>query len=321
MGVPSVVDIPAAMSADSLRQALAGVAPDAFLVDGWVMRRVIRLDRRLTGLGFSVPHRKSYTIDSGRLLAYVDRPELNISATHELPRTVILLSKPTEKDYSECVTSEELLRRYWRLLFHARIQLRGDEMGGDTPADCEFARARIQEIGEIEFAEIRLVLEEEDILFPEASEWELYVEFMAVFLELYYFANQDLGLYFPAIRDWSKIKESIGQNIDHAHLFDATRLGDIPVTQQPFVGRDPDDGLGFLPVHRAPLLPSSTRLRKWQGRALRAAALGNRVRAAIYWRRAAACVPPPREGALHDAAYQELAALVDSLREVHRASA
>lgn len=310
-----VSTVPAAMSAESLRATLASVARDAFLVDGWVMRRVIRLDRRLTGLGFNVPHRKTYTIESGRLLAYVDRPELNLAATVELPRVVILLAKPTEKDFSECVTSDELLRRYWRLLFHARIHRDLDEFGREVPSLQGTAEERILEIGEIEFAEIRSVLEDEDLLFPHAPDWEVYVEFLAAYLERKYFCPDDVRLFFPSIQDWPRIDALANRDVDHRRLFDTSRLGTAQ-SIEPFRSDEPAADFSFSSAHRIQLLPSSGRLRKWQGKALRAAAMGNRVRAAIFWRRAAFCVPPQREAALHEAAHQELAGLVDRLREI-----
>jgi hypothetical protein len=311
-----VLDVPAAMSADSLRGELAAVARDAFLVDGWVMRRVIRLDRRLTGLGFNVPHRKTYTIDSGRLLAYVDRPELSLPATVELPRVVILLAKPNEKDFSECVTSNELHRRYWRLLFHARIHRDVDELVHE-PANVQLMTAdRIRQIGEIEFAEIRGVLEDESLLFPEASDWDVYVEFLAVYLELHYFSPHDLPFFFPAIQDWQKIDQIASRDVHHQQIYEQTRLGTRDTADAGYSLDSQLSSAATSPTHGIQLLPSSNRLRRWQGKALRAAALGNRVRSAIYWRRAAACVPPAREGALLDAAHQELAGLVDRMREI-----
>ncbi|HEY6565858.1 MAG TPA: hypothetical protein VIY86_15350, partial [Pirellulaceae bacterium] len=110
-------------SVEELKWAINAVEPDALLVDPWVMRRVIWFDRKLTGLGFRVPHRETYTIESARLLAFVDRPELNLEPTTDLPSVVILVCRPTEDEVAEMGSPDELLQRYWRLLFHSRVHL------------------------------------------------------------------------------------------------------------------------------------------------------------------------------------------------------
>lgn len=57
------------------------------------------------------------------------------------------------------------------------------------------------EIGELEFAEIRSVLLKDEYLFPDPNDIETYVEFVAVYLELREFAEKNLPIYFPGIRD------------------------------------------------------------------------------------------------------------------------
>ena len=70
--------VPDSLTLETLREMLGAIDPAALLVEPRILRRVIRLDRRLAGLGLFVPHRKSYTIERDRLLAFVDRAELEL---------------------------------------------------------------------------------------------------------------------------------------------------------------------------------------------------------------------------------------------------
>jgi len=98
----------------------------AFLVRPRILRRIINQDRELPGLGWSVPHRKSYIIDRDRLLRIVVREELGMPASANLPETVILIAHPDKDDLVDA-TQETLLRQIWRMLFHARIHFELDQ--------------------------------------------------------------------------------------------------------------------------------------------------------------------------------------------------
>jgi len=66
----------------------------ALLIRSRILRRVIKQDRRLTGFGLRVPHRKSYTIGREPLLEIVDRAELGLADDAPLPEKVVLLARP-----------------------------------------------------------------------------------------------------------------------------------------------------------------------------------------------------------------------------------
>ena len=74
------------LSLETLRQTLRAIEPAALLVEPRILRRVIRLDRRLAGLGLFVPHRKTYTIERDRLFAFVESSELELPPNSDLPR-------------------------------------------------------------------------------------------------------------------------------------------------------------------------------------------------------------------------------------------
>ena len=75
-------------------------------------------------------------------------------------------------------------RQAWRAIFHARVHQALDALAL-TPAAI---RPRINDIGQLAFDEIRLVLRQEDLLLPPADDTTTYVEFVALYLELRAFA-------------------------------------------------------------------------------------------------------------------------------------
>jgi hypothetical protein len=286
-----------------------------------ILRRVIRLDRRLERLAFEVPHRKSYTIERERLLAFADPVELGLPSLDamdrtesiDLPRTLILLSTPTDDESLDHVPVRLAVRRYWRLLFHAEIHKTLEEQIERSENASQFASQRRREIGELEFAEIRSVLLKDEYLFPDPTDLETYIEFVAVYLELRHFAPLDLEKYFPAIRDWQALARMVERDIDHRELLRRCR--------------PPDDWTGSTnehpsatPLHEA---PSRSPGRSWwspsptsrKTRAKKASAMGNSVQAAILQARAAS-QESLSNGSPFDFAAQELRAMVLRLQPV-----
>lgn len=299
---------------ETLRQSLQAVEPAALLVEPRILRRVIRHDRRLPGLGVLVPHRKSYTIERERLLAFVDRSELELPPSADLPRTVILLSKPAEDEELVLGDGPELLHQYWRQLFHACVHVELEQHISHQESPTLLAMQRREEIGDAEFAEIRAVLLKDDFLFPEPSDLEVYVEFAAVYLELRYFAEQELPLYFPAIRDWGEIDRIVSQDIDHAPLFVGARLPGAPTPEW----RAGEQFHGSMEGAPAPLTEptraSPSQFRVFQARAARASAVGNGIKAAIWQMRAARVGTKKGAKEARAAAHLELNRFTERLR-------
>src|SRR5690606_7779785 len=135
--------------------------PAVIVVSPRILRRVIKQHAGVPGLGLRVPHRKTYVIDRDALLAIVDRGDLDLPAKIELPERLILIARPSTELLEELSAADTLLK-CWRLVFHARVHYALDErvdQGKLTDADV---RSRIQELGPIEFEEIRTVLRQED---------------------------------------------------------------------------------------------------------------------------------------------------------------
>src|SRR3954469_13288906 len=85
---------PITIGAAELQKLLSDVDPAALLVKPRLLRRVIKDDCRLNGVGLQVPHRKSYTIHRDALLAIADRADLGLADDKELPTRLILLACP-----------------------------------------------------------------------------------------------------------------------------------------------------------------------------------------------------------------------------------
>jgi hypothetical protein len=278
----------------ALEGILRATEPAARLVAPRVLRRVIRRHARLPGFGLRVPHRKSYVIPREPLLEIADRDELGFLPQEDLPRRVILLERLGTEELAQTPAAAVLLR-YWRLLLHARAHLELEERiaaGALSPDDI---RGRIEQLGAVEFEEIRSVLAQERFLLPPGDEATAYVEFAAVYVELRHFAPELLAAYFPALESPQEAERVLAEDVDAERLFLATRPAEAPrphdlsaavETQLPSRGSDRPD----VPVR---LSPSQSKSRRWAQRAGRAAAAGNLAGAAIRQARAATWAPPP----------------------------
>lgn len=280
------------MIVETLRKKLQSIEPAVQLVEPRILRRVIRLDRRLPGFGLSVLRRKSYTIERDRLLAFVDRAELDLATAADLPRVVILLAKPDDEQDDSPAGSQSIFRRYARLLFHACVKTSFQERLADKPEAEVWATERRHAIGDVEFAEIRSVLLKDEFLFPGSSDIETYCEFAAVYLELRYFAPQQLPQHFPAIRNWDVIARIVGQDVDHADHFQRLCAGLLPPAAQATDVLPSDESEQHLDAVGGPRITVTlAEFRKRQAQAERIAALGNGVKATILHARAALVAP------------------------------
>jgi hypothetical protein len=263
------------MRLPELKAALRQADPAAVLVSQRVLERLIQQERKLPTFLWEVPHRKVHVLDRHVLFRHVEQDELDLEPDRLLPSTVILLARPSPEDLAN-VKPEDLLLEYWRRLFHANVHLVLEKR---LQEDAAFAAAlpdRIEQLGRAEFAEIRRVLDQDGMLLPPADDRTVYVEFVAVYLELSFFAANLLPVYFPAIIDFDRVDHLLAGDVDGPALFAKTRLGGAP---EPVVRTDnsSDESHDFYwrLIHRAE----------------RAARAGNTVRAAIVRTKAARVAP------------------------------
>ena len=285
------------LTAAELQRFLSQVDSAVLLVSPRILRRVIKRDRGLTGLGLQVPHRKSYLIDQERLWALADADELGIDPGRELPHRLILLPLPHRQRLARDGRAATLLR-FWRLLFHIRIHAALHCRAGDE------LLSRICRIGRTEFDEATAVLSQERFLLPPGDTATIYEEFAAVYLELRYFAPPLLSVYFPACLDREKVEAVWAEDVDAEALFLAT-CPEGGASGEPAAN---PAGIGSpYPAANPSGSPDAPRAyRRLLHRADKASARGNLVRAAIFRTRAVALAPSGQVGPNRAAAFREM---------------
>lgn len=267
-----------------LEQRLRVVEPAARLVPPRVLRRVIKRDRQLPGIGLRVPHRGSHVISRDRLLTLVAPEELGDAA--DLPPLVILIGRP-EPESLVGETRGDILARYWRTLFHMRVHVVLDRQ----LTDAEIGD-RLEALGTAEVAEVRSVLRQEQYLLGE-DDRSVYVELSAVYLELSYFNPYLLGDYFPGLVS-DRVEAMLGKDLDAAGLLAATRpagAADLPKRADPAeeeADEEESDAGALAPL---PSPAGQGQHQRLMRRADRAAERGNLVRAAVLRMRAAQTAP------------------------------
>ncbi len=306
-----------------LAQLVAQADERAFLVAGRVMRRLIRYDRRITGLGLQVPHRKTYVISRDALLEVVEHDELR--PAREIPAQVILVAEPDADDL-RLLSRADLLLSYWRLLFHAHVHLHLEEQVRQGNLTEHAILERMHRIGQTEFDEIAAVLRTEGYLLPPRDITTVYVEFAAVFLELQVFAPALLPRYFPALVDSAQVESILAEDIDAAAVLAQTRVSGAaepgaprpqpPATLHKDQPRDVEPG-NDQPTkdENRPAKKRNAVLHGWlTGRAEHAEARGNVVRGALLRAQAARLGSPKQADLAHERVRQNLETLVKRLK-------
>jgi predicted Ser/Thr protein kinase len=292
------------MTLEELKAALFAADPSAVLVAPRLLARVLHQVHHLPPQFVKVPHRKSCLLSRQQLFQHVEQDELGLEADRVLPPIVILLARPSQDELRQ-LGREGTLLHFWRLLFHANVHRILERRLAPPTLPPSALRSRIDQIGRIEFTEIRTVLEQEQFLFPEADERAVYIEFAAVYLELRFFLSNLRPVYFPAIRDYRRIDQVLAQDINAPAVFAATRLAGAPE-----------------PVERTDRNADEPNEPYWRliRRAERAARKGDIVRAAVFRTQAAARAPSALVQSTRAEALSDLHQLTKRLQRALRLS-
>lgn len=267
----------------ALERRLHAAAAGAIVVDGRLLRRVIKAHRDLAGIGLSVPHAGCYVIPKGALLGLVPEPVLGHEAA-SLPEQVILVARPSAADLVGR-TPDEVLARLWRSAFHAEVHRAIEARGLDDAT----IRARVDGLGQIEFDEIRAALRDDDRLFARADDREAYVEFAALYLELRHFAPRLLAVTFPGLPEDGRVDAILAKDVGAEHLLDrsfpegaerAATVARSPLRNGTSATRAPTTRFGFL-VGLTPARPTPARASRLEIAAEKARRRGDLVGAAI----------------------------------------
>lgn len=302
------------MTPIELERLIQAVAPDALLVPGRILRRIIKHLRNVAGIGLKVPHRKSFVVESARLLEVADWTDLGVEESTTLPHKVLLIARPDAERLAATPVGLALLK-YWQRLFHARIHFFLEErqkIGALSPA---VVRQRIEALGQTRFDEIRDVLRQDEYTFADDDDTAVYVEFAAVFLELRHFAPSLLEHVFPSLDSPEQVEQILAEDLDAACLLAETKLNGSPDPVQ-FHASIEEQAVAELWSFDEPAeeLPSQRRHDRIAAKARKAAAVGNCVRAASLWVRASRLVSRYQAVTSKEAAQAQLRRLARRLQ-------
>lgn len=260
---------------DDLARRLALVEPAALLVRPRLLRRVVKRDRQIPGLGLRVPHATSYTLTREALLRAARLDELGLEREDQLAAVVLLLPRPGPIELRPGRVGQTLQALSRRLL-HAALHREVRQRRVDGFALDE----RIAALGEPAWEEIRTVLAQERLLLPPATPADVYEEFACVFLELAYHAPHLLPRWFPALADLDAVRAALEADFHTAGLGERMRL---PGTPPPDGAEDAD-----LRPDEVVLTPSTAgmRIEELLAQAEAKGQRGNLVRSAILRARA-----------------------------------
>lgn len=273
-----------------LERRLRAADPAAFLVPERVLRRVIKAHAHPPGIGLRVPHHKSYVLPGAELAEIVGPQEAGLPLGESWPAMVILLRRPKPDEFARMQPSE-LLRACSRLLFHARVHMKLDELRARGNLDPFEVEERIRRLGLTEFEEIEAVLRHENFLLPPDDSVTIYIEFAATFLELRHFDPALAADFFPSLVRPTEVEALLSEDVDVSGLLRITGLGDFD--QAPSADSEIRNASLGETNPRAELLGArlidDARYRLRIAAAERARARGNVVRASILHRQAAEC--------------------------------
>jgi hypothetical protein len=303
-----------------LEGILQQAEPAALLVPPRILRRVIKKDRNLGGLGLQVPHRKSYFLGRDALLNIADRSELGLPADRELPAELLLFALPDPARLAARPREQTLLET-WRLLFHVHVHLAIAHRRSDGKLNDDAVQSRMVRIGATEFDEVRSVLRHDRFLLSPDDSAAVYEEFVAVYLELRFFDRERLAGYFPNLRDCDAIDRTTAEDVNGAAIFAATRLlgAAAPTSEGSMAETNAGPDLNELATPAVSLGAAS--VDALMQRADRAAGRGNGVGAAILRMRAAQGAAPEQRQACRDAAHAEIERLLSRLGHAVQISA
>jgi hypothetical protein len=219
------------------------------LVEERVLRRLIKQHRRIRGVGLQVPHEKCYTLRRAELEPLLDRGDTAVELAR-LPDRVILISGDRARMLA---ASPDAMSEAWRRIFHARVHQAFDDLLAEKALTAAAIRERVNRVGQTEFDEIRSVLKQEDLLLPPIErqrrpgaapdgtadgagaasargmeEASIYIEFVALYLELQQFAPVAVERTFPAVFDTAHVDATIALDLDVRAILAASRPSRAP---------------------------------------------------------------------------------------------
>lgn len=261
----------------AIELALRAAVPEVAFAPRRVVSRIIRADLDLPLVWARVPHRGSIALSPERLLELADDVW---SMPTTLSERVILIARPDRSHFSNL---DELLREYWRLLYHACLDEAAQHAVATQAASGHGILRLVERIGETVLEEASEILSREGLLRDRRSVRESLAEFMATYLELDAFSPELIPIWFPAVVDRETLTRTFTELTNADALLARTRPAaldgasarpdrtNVTPEKPPLIAK---------PAHGLHVVNASMR---W--RASLAARQGNEVRAALLqWR-------------------------------------
>ena len=222
---------------EELRRALSRADASAFLVEGRVIRRVIREQFGFAKLSASIPHTESQVVDAPDVRHLTHPDELGLTTFANLPQKCLLISQPEEGEL-EHWPLQELLQQVWRRLFHAQID-RALILKCQMTLKRSDIQERIAEIGQVEFDEAHFVLRSEHRLIEPDSRIEAWREFISLYCELQRFEPDLLAVWFPSLAGRPHLETVLSRDVAADDIAAKTKLyGATEPDLTPHVARD-----------------------------------------------------------------------------------
>lgn len=285
------------MKLDELKRLLTQADPAVVLVPARVLRSIIQREEKAPHLLIEVPHQKCHVFSRQVVFREIEQDKLELEPDRRLPESVILIARPSPEELEG--DRDALLLRYWRFLFHSKVDQSLMTQAADGQFTADHLRSRIDAIGQTEFEEIRSVLLQENFLAHPEDDLRVYIEFAALYLDLRYFASNLRTSYFPSLRNFAAIDALLAQDVEAETLFRNTRLDGAP---DPVIRTDTSSDESNDYFHRLLALADDFSAR------------GDTIRAAIIRTKAARVAPAALTVKTRRAAHADLERLTERLK-------
>ena len=219
------VDSALSVKGPPTRVIVRGDAP--VVVDARILRRVIKRDHVLPGIGLDVPHAASYVIAREQLLTLASERDLGVTAA-SLPSVVVLLPRPEAG-----ASDDDVVHALWRGAFHAAVHVAYDDKRRSGALTQAAFRERVHRLGHCEFVEASAALKQEERMLPARSDGDAWAEFAATFLELRHFAPDLMPRMFSVLGDLDRVDALLADDLDAKALLVATRPDGATDTRPP----------------------------------------------------------------------------------------
>ena len=199
-----------------------------------------------------------------------------------------------------------MLFEYWRLLFHIRIHLELQRRVAAGQLTEDGVLDRLRRIGSPEYAEIRGVLQRDEMLLPPRTDLSTYVEFAADLSGAEVFCAGAIAVAFSSVAGcgWRLQRAGQGRRPPRGVRRHAIGRRGAPAGR---VGPGSDSERSQLePVEIDPLRPSPPAYWRLIARAERAGSVGNAVKAAILRYKASRVALPNHVDRMRSLAVGEL---------------